>query len=77
MMHQFDMLTPPSLTRYKGLGEMDGAKLFESTLDPENRVLLRYTIEDATKEIEKIRYYSDNKDLLLKDVKVTRFDLLS
>lgn len=57
---------------------MDPKQLAESTMHPDSpyRTLMRYTLESAKEEIELIRFIESNRQELIKDVQVTRLDLM-
>jgi DNA gyrase subunit B len=50
-----------SITRFKGLGEMDAEELWETTLDPVRRTLLRVQLDDAFKADEMFRILMGEK----------------
>ncbi len=72
-----------SVQRYKGLGEMTAEQLWETTMDPEKRVMMQVTLEDvAEAELMITTWMGDNVDARKKYItenanfnKVTQFDL--
>jgi DNA gyrase subunit B len=50
-----------AITRFKGLGEMDGEELWDTTLDPAKRMLMKVHLEDALKADEMFRILMGEK----------------
>jgi DNA gyrase subunit B len=50
-----------SITRFKGLGEMDDSELWETTLDPQRRTLLQVRLEDAQRADDMFRILMGEK----------------
>ncbi len=50
-----------SVQRYKGLGEMDSEQLWETTMNPETRTIIKVTMEDAAKADEIISILMGDK----------------
>jgi DNA gyrase/topoisomerase IV subunit B len=67
-----------TLSRYKGLGELQTQQFRESVMDPSyNRTFIQYTLDSAMEEIEAIRAYESNKTKILDHVEsVSRLDLM-
>lgn len=66
-------------TRFKGIGELNAKDLKENVLDPRNRILIRLTVSDLAKDLEKFNILhgddSSERRLLMEHFKIDRDDL--
>lgn len=75
-------LTPKIITRYKGLGEANPEQLAETTLNPDNRILVQFTMDDCVKAMKIFEKLQGNKaadkaarKLMMSEYKIDRDDL--
>jgi DNA gyrase subunit B len=66
------------VTRFKGLGEMDAAKLWDTTMNPANRMLIRVEVEDAARADQIFSMLMGDqveprRDFIVKNAKDVRF----
>lgn len=69
-----------SLQRYKGLGEMDASQLWETTLNPETRVLAQVTISDTVEADEVTSILMSNnvpprRSFIMEEAKYAKLDI--
>lgn len=66
-----------SISRFKGLGEMNDYQLAESTMSKDTRTLIQYSVDDINETIKIIRQYDSNKKMILQEIRnVDRGDLI-
>ena len=65
--------------RYKGLGELKPKELRDTTLDPDNRILIRLTVDDIEKDLSVFNILhgdeSDERKLMMEHFRINREDL--
>lgn len=64
------MNTIGNMNRFKGLGEMNADQLAESTMSPNTRTLIQYTVNDINETTKIIRQYDSNKHMILQETGV-------
>lgn len=74
LLNLYTQSEPKNIERAKGIGALDPYELGQSTLDPKNRKLLRYTTTDIVKELEMMRKVNDDKFTLIKDLDLSQYE---
>lgn len=59
-------LTPKILTRFKGLGECNADQLWETTLNPANRILVQLTMDNIERDMEIFRKLKSDRPIYMK-----------
>lgn len=73
---------PRIITRYKGLGEMNSKQLWDTTLNPDTRILIQLTMDDVERDLEVFRKLHgqtkedvENRKKMMSEYKIKRDDL--
>ena len=64
IIEEFGGVNNVDIQRYKGLGEMDANQLWDTTMNPETRILQKVNIEDAIKSENMIKMFMSNNNIL-------------